>query len=114
MHARVVNGRWVLDDPSGLPEGTVVEIVTRPVAVAGTTTEIYIDDKLRQYIHAIVVAANATTRPGVESELVDHAKAAATRAKRGFVTPADVKLTAPEVLGRSERIDAILANTPVP
>jgi hypothetical protein len=108
MHARVVNGRWVLDDPTGLPEGTVVEIVTRPVA---TTGEIYLDDKLVQYIHAIVVAANATARAG---ELADHAKAAAARAKRGFVTPADIKLAAPEVLGRSERIDAILANTPVP
>jgi histone H3/H4 len=111
MLARVVNGRWVLDDPTGLPEGTVVEIVTRPVAGAA---EIYIDDKIRQYIHAIVVAANATTRPGVDRELADHAKAAATRAKRAFVTPADVKLAAPEVLGRSERIDEILANTPAP
>jgi MoxR-like ATPase len=109
MHARVVNGKWVLDDPSGLPEGTVVEIVTRSV-----TPEIYIDDKIREYIHAIVVAANATTRPGVDRELVDHAKAIATRDKRGYVTPHDVKLAAPEVLGRSERVAQILDTTPVP
>jgi hypothetical protein len=109
MHARVVNGKWVLDDPSGLPEGTVVEIVTRSV-----TPEIYIDDKIREYIHAIVVAANATTRPGVDRELVDHAKAIATRDKRSYVTPHDVKLAAPEVLGRSERVAQILDTTPVP
>jgi hypothetical protein len=113
MHARVVNGRWVLDDPTGLPDGTVVEILTRPAASA-SASEIYLDAKLLEYIHAIVVAANATTRPGVERELADHAKAIATRSKRSFVTPADIKLAAPEVLGRSERVDAILANTPVP
>ncbi len=111
MHARVINGRWVLDDPAGLPEGTVVEIITRPVAPAG---DVHLDDKLREYIHAIVVAANATTRPGVDRELADHAKAAATRAKRTYVTPQDIKLAAPEVLGRSERIAQILETTPVP
>ena len=111
MHARVVNGRWVLDDPTGLPEGTVVEIVTRPVAPAG---DIYIDDRIRQYIHALVAAANAATRPGVDGEIVQHAKAAAVRDKRAYVTPADVKLAAPEVLGRSERVEQALANTPVP
>ncbi len=111
MHARVVNGRWVLDDPSGLPEGTVVEIITRPVAPAG---EVFIDDKLREYIHLIVVAANATARPGVDRELADHAKAAATRAKRTYVTPADIRVAAPEVLGRTERIAQILDTTPIP
>ncbi len=108
MHARVVNGRWVLDDPTGLPEGTVVEILTRPVAPAG---DVFIDDKVRDYIHAIVVAANA---PDGDRELADHAKAAATRAKRSYVTPQDVKLAALEVLGRSERIARILDTTPVP
>lgn len=111
MHARVVNGRWVLDDPTGLPEGTVVEIITRPVATAGA---IYMDDRVRQYIHAIVAAANAATRPGVDHEIAEHAKAVATRAQRGFVTPADVKLAVPEVLGRSERIEQVLAMTEVP
>lgn len=111
MHARVVNGKWVLDDPSGLPEGTVVELVTRPVAPVG---DVFIDDKIREYIHAIVVAANATTRPGVDRELVDHAKAIATREKRRYVTPHDVKLAAPDVLGRSERVEQILETTPVP
>jgi histone H3/H4 len=76
--------------------------------------DISISDNVRQYIHAIAIAANALTRPGVEHELEEHAKAAAARAKRSFVTPFDVKASAPEVLGRSERIDAILANTPVP
>jgi histone H3/H4 len=108
MHARVVNGKWVLDDPSGLPEGTVVEIVTRSVAPAG---DVFIDDKIRAYIHAIVVAANATH---ADRELVEHAKAIAVRAKRGYVTPQDVKLAAPEVLGRSERVEQILETTPVP
>src|ERR1700729_2571756 len=107
MHARVVNGKWVLDDPSGLPDGTIVEIVTRSV-----TPEIYVDDKIRAYAQAIISAANATTRLGVE--LVDHAKAIATREKRSYVTPHDVKLAAPEVLGRSERVLQILETTPVP
>ncbi|HEY3801363.1 MAG TPA: hypothetical protein VGL61_02115 [Kofleriaceae bacterium] len=113
MHARVVNGRWVLDDPAGLPEGTVVEIVTRPVAAAGPAT-IYIDDRVRQYVHAVVIAANAATRPGVDNEIVEHAKTLATRDKRGYVTPADAKLAVIEVLGRSERVEQALALTAVP
>ncbi|HEY1811683.1 MAG TPA: hypothetical protein VGG74_04960 [Kofleriaceae bacterium] len=113
MQARVVNGRWVLDDPAGLPEGTVVEIVTRPVAAAGASA-MYVDDRVRQYVHAVVNAANAATRPGVDNEIVEHAKTIATRDKRGFVTPADVKLAVVEVLGHSERVEQALALTAMP
>jgi hypothetical protein len=110
MHARVVNGRWVLDDPTGLPEGTVVEIITRPVAPAGA---VFIDERVRRYIDA-VVAASAIVRPGVQNEIVEHAKAIATRSQRAYVTPADAKLAVIEVLGRSDRVEHALANSEVP
>jgi hypothetical protein len=42
MRARVQNGRWVIDEPADLPEGTEVEIVTRPVPV-----EVHLDERLR-------------------------------------------------------------------
>jgi MoxR-like ATPase len=110
MRARVVNGRWVLDDPADLPEGTVVEIITRPVNPPG---EIYFDERLRAYLRAICAAARPA-RPDIERELVDRARAAASRANRTFVTPVDVVAAAHEVLGRSPELEAIIANTPVP
>jgi hypothetical protein len=123
MRARVVNGRWVLEDPTELPEGTVVEIITRSVAAAGS---IYFDEKLRQYVHALLTAActpayggfHSSPPPVMEQELVDTAKACASQSKRSYVTPQDVKQAAPGVLRRMvpkpESVQAILDNTPMP
>jgi MoxR-like ATPase len=136
MRARVKNGRWVLDEPTDLPEGTEVEIVTRalpPQASAG----VYLDDKLRGYIHVLLVAAFSpkySVRLGAasredEDELAESAKAAALHAKRGYTTPDDIKSVAPAVLRRfvvvpdalkakyvsqEDVIRAILEETPVP
>lgn len=127
MRARVVNGRWVLDDPADLPEGTVVEIVTRPAASAvGVAPSVYVDDKVRQYVHALLAAACTPTYDGLhasvpamlEQELVDAVKACAVQAKRAYVKPQDVKHAAPGVLrrmvARPEAVQAILDSTPVP
>jgi MoxR-like ATPase len=111
MRARVLNGRWILEDPTDLPEGTVVEIVTSaamPTAFAAATTSVYLDGRLREYIHALFVAAcspkysaaNAGANPSDEEELVARAKSCASRANRSFVTPADIKLAAVESLRR--------------
>jgi MoxR-like ATPase len=111
MRARVSNGRWILEDPTDLPEGTVVEIITRVVAptpAAGTTSAVYLDAKLREYIHALFVAAcspkysagGAGANPSDEEELAASAKSYASRANRSFVTPADIKLAAAESLRR--------------
>jgi MoxR-like ATPase len=136
MRARVRNGRWVFDDPTDLPEGTEVEIVTRappPQASAG----VYLDDKLREYIHALLVAAFSpkySARLGAasredEDELAEIAKASAFRANRRYTTPEDIKSVAPAVLRRfvvvpdalrakyvspDDVIRSILDETPVP
>jgi MoxR-like ATPase len=107
MRARVKNGRWVLDDPTDLPEGTEVEIVTRP-APPKASMDVYLDDKLRQYIRALLVAACApkysATRVAAsakdEEELAEAAKAAAFGANRRYTTPEDIKKVAPDVLRR--------------
>jgi MoxR-like ATPase len=109
MRARVSNGRWILEDPAELPEGTVVEIVTRVLTTAPTAAaNVYLDAKLREYIHALFVAAcspkysaaNAGANPSDEEQLVESAKACATRANRNYVTPVDIKHVAPETLRR--------------
>jgi MoxR-like ATPase len=92
MRARVQNGRWVIDGPADLPEGTEVEIVTSPVPKA----EVYLDEKLRSYVHAIAVAFSADSR--VEEALVERARAAATLANRRYVTPQDIKAASVDVL----------------
>jgi MoxR-like ATPase len=109
MRARVSNGRWILEDPTDLPEGTVVEIITRAAPTApAATPNIYVDAKLREYVHALFIAARspkysapgAGANPNDEEELVESAKANATRAGRSFVTPEDIKHVALEVLRR--------------
>lgn len=126
MRARVVNGKWVLEDPANLPEGTEVEIVTRATPPRAAA-EIYVDAKLREYVHALAVAAGA---PGYsENEIIELAKDVAHRGGRWYVTPEDVKTAAPATLARSiviptparakgktadDLIREILENTPVP
>ncbi|HEY1559092.1 MAG TPA: hypothetical protein VGF94_29925 [Kofleriaceae bacterium] len=121
MQARVVNGRWVLEDPTGLPEGTVVEIVTHAV-----TADVYVDERIRQYAHALVVAACSAKHAGQprsldlrdEKELVDRAIARAKQEQRTYVTPTDVKHTASDTLrklvGQASSVAAILDETAVP
>jgi MoxR-like ATPase len=134
MRARVKNGQWVLDDPKGLPEGTEVEIVTRAVQPAG---EVYLDAKLRDYVHALLVgayspkhsAARGSPSPEDENELIEQAKAHARGANRSYTTPADITSAAPGILRRIVRvpseamarnvtldqaIGAILDETPLP
>ena len=120
VRARVQNGKWVLEDPADLPEGTVVEIVTRPVAPTGSAG-VYVDAKLREYIRALLVAGGSPSMAQHEEEITDLAKAAALGANRRFVTPVDIKHAAPDVLRRfvrAERVDdairAILDTTPTP
>jgi MoxR-like ATPase len=130
MRARVKGGRWVLDEPTDLPEGTEVEILTRPVKAPG---EVYLDGKLREYIHALLVAGcspaysvGGGAGPEDEAELAEGAKAKARAANRAFVTPEDIKSAAPDVLRRlvvvpaeararnvslDDAIQAILRNT---
>jgi MoxR-like ATPase len=105
MRARVKNGRWVLDEPAGLPEGTEVEIVTR---VVRAPADVYLDDKLRAYIHELLVAAcspkysagRGGDTPAHEGEIADDAKARARAAGRSYATPDDIKAVAPEMLRR--------------
>jgi len=132
MRARVKGGRWVFDEPTDLPEGTEVEIVTRAVKAPG---DVHLDEKLREYIRALLVAACSPKysalpgRPGPadEAELVESAKAHARGANRGFATPEDIKKVAPDVLRRfvvvpvsagsvsvDDSVRAILEETPVP
>jgi MoxR-like ATPase len=129
IRARVENGRWVLDAPVGLPEGFVVEIVTRPAAAA--SLDVYVDDLIKGYVRALLAAAStsrfAAGRGAVvtdEEEIVAAAKAMAAGAGRKYVTPPDVKAVAPEILSRlltapaGARVEAvvraIMAATPVP
>jgi MoxR-like ATPase len=109
MRARVSNGRWILEDPTDLPEGTVVEIITRPTMTApAVATNLYVDAKVRDYVHALFVAArspkysaaSAGANPSDEAELVENTKACAMRAGRSYVTPEDIKQVAPEMLSR--------------
>ncbi len=136
MRARIQNGRWVLDDPTDLPEGTVVEIVTRPAAPTAPE-EIYLDDKLRTYIRTLLEAAGSPkysaahgfATPKDEEEVASGAKSFAHRASRRFVTPQDIQQSAADLLrrfvvvpsaasARGVRVDdvvrAILDETPVP
>jgi MoxR-like ATPase len=107
MRARVMNGRWVLDDPTDLPEGTEVEIVTR-APPARAPESVYLDDKLREYIRALLAAAcspkysASRTAPSRldEDELAEGAKASAFHVNRQYTTPGDVKSAAPAVLRR--------------
>lgn len=106
IRARVQNGRWVLDDPAGLPEGTVVEIVTRPAPNA--SPDVYVDSSLRDYVRALVSAATSprngppgrSATPQDEEQIVESAKAVARGSNRNYVTPADVQTVAPEHLYR--------------
>jgi MoxR-like ATPase len=132
----VKNGRWVLDDPTHLPEGTEVEIVTRaaPARVPGS---VYLDEKLRGYIRALLIAAcspkysasRGTPSRQDEEELSEAAKANAFHVNRQYATPDDVKSAAPPVLRRfvvvpealrgrdvspEDVIRTILAEIPVP
>ena len=110
MRARVVNGRWVLEDPTSLPEGTVVEIVTRPVAPAGN---LYVDEKIVSYANAIAFASGGDEPR--QQRLLEEAKAVALRANRSYVTPADVKAAATAVIvGPEDFVRKILDETPVP
>lgn len=108
MRARVSNGRWILEDPTDLPEGTIVEIVTRVLAPANAPSTIYLDAKLREYIRALLIAASSSKysagsaghNPADEDELAASAKSNASRANRSYVTPADIKVAAVESLRR--------------
>ncbi len=135
MRARVKNGRWVFDEPTNLPEGTEVAVVTRPVQSSGN---IYLEEKLREYIHSLVVAASSLknaggiANPDDEVQLAEDAQARARAAGRSYTTPEDVKKAAPAVLRRllfvreasgegdaarapaEDTIQAILDGTPVP
>ncbi|HEY1696949.1 MAG TPA: hypothetical protein VGG39_32545 [Polyangiaceae bacterium] len=107
MRARVTNGRWVLDEPADLPEGTEVEIVTRP-APAKKTVEVYFDQRLLQYVRALLAAAcspaysagRAAATPKDEEELVESARSLALADGRSFARPDDVKRAAPGILRR--------------
>jgi MoxR-like ATPase len=110
MRARVVNGRWVLDDAADLPEGTVVEIVTRPVAAESV---VYIDEKIVAYALAVAVASGGDAPR--QQRLIEEAKANALRANRRYVTPEDVKAAATAVItGPEGFVRKILDETPVP
>ena len=126
MRARVVAGKWVLDDPADLPEGTEVEIVTRP-APPKVASGVYVDENLRAYVHAVAAAAGVPTYS--ENEIVELAREHAHSRGRAYVTPEDVKAAAPPVLARSVvvpsdarakgmtadlMVRAILDNTPIP
>lgn len=105
MRARVKNGRWVLDEPADLPEGTVVEIITRAVPVPG---EVYMDPRLHTYVQLLLVAAcspkysvgRVSAQPKDEMELIDGAKANARSSNRTYATVEDIKAVAAEVLRR--------------
>jgi len=119
MRARVENGRWILEDPTDLPEGTVVEIVTRPAP--SERADVYVDEKIVAYVTALVVAAAGSPRANEVTALVDAAKARARAEVRGFVTPDGVKPVAPDVLRRlvggaspDDAVRRILDVTPVP
>ena len=119
MRARVENGRWILEDPADLPEGTVVEIVTRPAPAA--RGDVYVDEKIVAYVTALVAAAAGSPRADEVTALVDAAKAHARAEGRWFVTLADVKPVAPDVLRRlvggatpDDAVRRILDVTPVP
>jgi hypothetical protein len=126
MRARVKNGRWVFDDPTDLPEGTEVEIVTRTAKPASPALgDVYLDAKLREYIRALLFAAcspkySSSPRglgPNDEENLIESAKAYARQGNRAYTTPEDVKKAAPEVLHRfvtADGIRAILDDTPLP
>ena len=103
----MVNGRWVLEDPAGLPEGTEIEIVTRPApptAAAG----VYFDERLRPWVHALVSAAASPKYSASrgfpaasdEEEIVEGAKRNAHAAARAFAIPDDIKTAAAPVLAR--------------
>jgi len=104
MRARVKNGQWVFDAPTDMPEGTEVEIVVRVVPKG--PTDVYLDDKLRAYIHALLVAASSpkysASRVGPtakdEADFADSAKAHAWDANRRFTTPEDIKKVAPGMM----------------
>ncbi len=136
MRARVKNGKWILDDPTDLPDGTEVEIVTRALPPQGASG-VYLDGKLRDYIRALLGAAFSpkysagigTPSREQEDELAESAKTSALRASRGYTTPEDIKSVAPAVLRRfvvvpdalrakfasvDDVIRAILDETPVP
>ena len=139
IRARVQNGRWVLDDPAGLPEGTVVEIVTRPAAAASAAAggDVYLDAKLVEYIRALLAAACSprysapTRRPGPqeEEEIAQAARENALRANRRYTIPTDIHSAAPEILVRfvvvpaelkardvspQDVVKRIIGETPVP
>jgi MoxR-like ATPase len=84
-----------------------VEVVTRALPLQGAPG-VYLDQKLREYIHALLVAAFSpkySARIGTasrehEDEVAESAKASALRASRGYTTPEDIKSVAPAVLCR--------------
>jgi hypothetical protein len=121
MRARVTNGKWVLEDPTDLPEGTVIEIVTRPVMPTATSANLHVDEKVREYIRALVVAGGSSNVERDAADITEGATTVARGANRGYVTPADVKRAAADVLRRFVRgarvddaIQALLDQTPVP
>jgi len=114
MRARVKNGRWILDDPTDLPDGTELELVTLP-APPKASAEVYMDARVRTYIHTLLAAHGATLSH--EEEVVEAAKANAFRANRRYTTPEDVKPVAREVLLRfvsPSVAETILAKTEIP
>lgn len=118
MRARVVNGHWVLDAPTDVPEGTVVEIVTRVVPASSSEgVAVYLDERLREYIHALLVRTGRAD-PRYEDELAMDAKMRAQRASRAYTTPEDIQSAAREMLPRfvaaSEDVQKILDEVPVP
>ncbi len=95
-----------------------MEIVTRVVPASSSEgAAVYLDERLREYIHALLVRAGRAD-PRYEEELATDAKTRAARAQRTYTTPDDIKSAAREMLPRfvaaSEDVQKILDEVPVP
>jgi hypothetical protein len=66
LKAHVKNGRLVLDEPSDLPEGEVIELVSLDPVLAGGDD---LDEEERAALHAEIEASIADAKAG---KLIDH------------------------------------------
>jgi hypothetical protein len=66
LNAQVKNGRLVLDEPTDLPEGEVVELV--PVDEVLANGGDYLDDEERERLHA---ALEVSVKEAQEGKLID-------------------------------------------
>ena len=68
LKARVENGRYVIDEPTDLPEGTEIELV--PANEAGNVVFDHDDDmsnEERVYVHEQIIASIRERRAGGET-----------------------------------------------